>query len=300
MSGLDFVAASIGLFAISEILVNAEKGISSVVAERVGRLYPSLSEVVRTLPSMLRSTMVGFFLGILPGVSPSITAFIAYDVEKRVSRHPERFGSGVIEGVAGPEGANNACTSSGFIPLMAFGIPPSPALAVLFGAFMMYGLQPGPVMFQQKPEIAWGLIASMYIGNVMLLILNLPLVRIWVKLLDIPYRILSPLIVIFSFIGAFSLRNNFLDLWTSLVFGFIGYFMKKLDIPAAPMVLCLILGSSLESMLRQSLTMSGGTLAVFVRGPLSVSLLIAICLSVGISLFQRTRIARLGEKSESG
>jgi putative tricarboxylic transport membrane protein len=244
--------------------------------------------------------MVGFFLGILPGVSPSITAFIAYDVEKRVSRHPERFGSGVIEGVAGPEGANNACTSSGFIPLMAFGIPPSPALAVLFGAFMMYGLQPGPVMFQQKPEIAWGLIASMYIGNVMLLILNLPLVRIWVKLLDIPYRILSPLIVIFSFIGAFSLRNNFLDLWTSLVFGFIGYFMKKLDIPAAPMVLCLILGSSLESMLRQSLTMSGGTLAVFVRGPLSVSLLIAICLSVGISLFQRTRIARLGEKSESG
>ena len=300
MSGLDFVAASIGLFAISEILVNAEKGISSVVAERVGRLYPSLSEVVRTLPSMLRSTMVGFFLGILPGVSPSITAFIAYDVEKRVSRHPERFGSGVIEGVAGPEGANNACTSSGFIPLMAFGIPPSPALAVLFGAFMMYGLQPGPVMFQQKPEIAWGLIASMYIVNVMLLILNLPLVRIWVKLLDIPYRILSPLIVIFSFIGAFSLRNNFLDLWTSLVFGFIGYFMKKLDIPAAPMVLCLILGSSLESMLRQSLTMSGGTLAVFVRGPLSVSLLIAICLSVGISLFQRTRIARLGEKSESG
>jgi len=297
MSGLDFVAASIGLFAISEILVNAEKGISSVVAEKVGGLYPSWLVVFRTLPSMLRSTVVGFFLGILPGVSPSITAFMAYDVEKRVSKHPERFGTGVLEGVAGPEGANNACTSAGFIPLMAFGIPPSPALAVLLGAFMMYGLQPGPVMFQQRPDIAWGLIASMYIGNVMLLILNLPLVRIWVKFLDVPYRILSPLIIIFSFIGAFSLRNNFFDLWTTLFFGFVGYLMKKLDIPAAPMVLCLILGPNLESMLRQSLTMSGGSLSVFIRGPLSTCLLVVIALSLGISLIQRARIAKLGEKA---
>jgi len=297
MSGLDFIAASIGLFAISEILVNAEKGISSVVAEKVGRLYPSWLVMFRTLPGILRSTVVGFFLGILPGVSPSITAFMAYDVEKRVSKHPERFGTGVLEGVAGPEGANNACTSAGFIPLMAFGIPPSPALAVLLGAFMMYGLQPGPVMFQQRPDIAWGLIASMYIGNVMLLILNLPLVRIWVKFLDVPYRILSPLIIIFSFIGAFSLRNNFFDLWTTLFFGFVGYLMKKLDIPAAPMVLCLILGPNLESMLRQSLTMSGGSLSVFVRGPLSISLLMAIALSLGISLIQRARISKLGEKA---
>ena len=294
MSGLDFVAAAIGLFAISEILINAEKGITSVVTEKVGSLYPSWREMFSILPSMLRSTVVGFFLGILPGVTPAVTSFIAYDVEKRLSKHPERFGKGALEGVAAPEGANNACTSGGFIPLMAFGIPPSPALAVLLGAFMIYGLQPGPIMFKQRPEVAWGLIASMYIGNVMLLVMNLPLVRIWVKILDVPYRILSPLIIVFCFIGAFSLRNNFFDLWTALLFGLVGYFMKKLDIPAAPMSLCLILGSQLESLLRQSLTMSAGDLGVFVRGPVSIGLLVAIVLLVAMSLFQRARIAKLG------
>jgi putative tricarboxylic transport membrane protein len=298
MSGLDFIAATIGLFAISEILVNAEKDLSSIVAEKVGNLYPSWREIVRLLPSMVRSTLVGFFLGILPGISPAITSFIAYDVEKRVSRHPERFGTGVLEGVAAPEGANNACTSGGFIPLMAFGIPPSPALAVLLGAFMMYGLQPGPRMFQQRPDVIWGLIASMYFGNVMLLILNLPLVRIWVKILEIPYRIQAPLIMVFCFIGAFSLRNNFFDLWTAAIFGFAGYFMKKLDIPATPMVLCLILGSPIESLFRQSLAMSGGSLKVFVRGPFSITLFALIVLLLAVSLWQRSRISKLAEDSD--
>lgn len=294
MSGLDFVAAAIGLFAISEILLNAEKGVTSVVTERVGSLYPSWREMFNLLPCMLRSTVVGFFLGILPGVTPAVTSFIAYDVEKRVSKHPERFGTGVLEGVAAPEGANNSCTSGGFIPLMAFGIPPSPALAVLLGAFMIYGLQPGPIMFKQRPDVAWGLIASMYIGNVMLLVLNLPLVRVWVKILDVPYRILSPLIIVFCFIGAFSLRNNFFDLWTALIFGLVGYLMKKLDIPAAPMSLCLILGSQLESLFRQSLTMSAGDLRVFVRGPVSIGLLVAIVFLVAMSLIRRAKIADLG------
>jgi putative tricarboxylic transport membrane protein len=298
MSGLDFIAATIGLFAISEILVNAEKDLSSIVAEKVGNLYPSGREIVRLIPCMVRSTLVGFFLGILPGISPAITSFIAYDVEKRVSRHPERFGTGVLEGVAGPEGANNACTSGGFIPLMAFGIPPSPALAVLLGAFMMYGLQPGARMFQQRPDVVWGMIASMYFGNVMLLILNLPLVRIWVKILEIPYRILAPLIMVFCFIGAFSLRNNFFDLWTAAIFGFAGYFMKKLDIPATPMVLCLILGSPIESLFRQSLAMSGGSLEVFVRGPFSITLLVLIVLLLAVSLWQRSRISKLAEDSD--
>ena len=180
MGGMDFIAATIGLFAISEILINSEKNLGSIVAERVGGLYPSWKEIVRLVPCMVRSTLVGFLLGILPGISPTITSFLAYDLEKRVSKYPERFGTGVMEGVAAPEGANNACTSGGFIPLMAFGIPPSPALAVLLGAFMMYGLQPGARMFKEQPDILWGLIASMYIGNVMLLILNLPLVRLWV------------------------------------------------------------------------------------------------------------------------
>ena len=298
MGGMDFIAATIGLFAISEILVNAEKDLGSIVAEKVGKLYPSWKEIIGLLPSMLRSTVVGFFLGILPGISPTITSFLAYDLEKRVSRYPERFGTGMLEGVAGPEGANNACTSGGFIPLMAFGIPPSPALAVLLGAFMMYGLQPGARMFQQQPDVLWGLIASMYIGNVMLLVLNLPLVRLWVKILEVPYRILAPLILVFCFIGAFSLRNNFFDLWTACIFGFVGYFMKKLDIPATPMVLCLILGANIESLFRQSLTMSGGSLAVFVRGPFSVTLIVVIVLLLVISLWQRSRISKLGGDSD--
>lgn len=293
MSGLDFVAASIGLFAVGEVLINAETGIKRVLVEKVGSLYPSLAENIRLLPSYLRATVVGFFLGLLPGLSPSVTAFMAYDLEKRVSKHPELFGTGVLEGVAAPEGANNACTSGGFIPLMAFGIPPSPALAVLLGAFMMYGLQPGPAMFQQRPEVVWGLIASMYLGNVMLLVLNLPMVRLWVKLLEIPYSILSPLIIVFSFIGAFSLRNNFFDLWTALAFGVLGYLMKKLQIPVAPLVLCLILGSNLESRFRESLTMSGGDVSVFVRNPLCIVLIVLIVGSLALSLFQRQRVAVL-------
>jgi putative tricarboxylic transport membrane protein len=293
MSGLDFVAASIGLFAIGEVLMNAESGLKSVVVEKVGSLYPSLAENIRLVPTYLRSTAVGFFLGLMPGISPSVTSFMAYDLEKRVSKHPERFGTGVLEGVAAPEGANNACSSGGFIPLMAFGIPPSPALAVLLGAFIMYGLQPGPVLFQQHPEVVWGLIASMYVGNVMLLVLNLPLVRLWVKLLEIPYPILSPLIIVFSLIGAFSLRNNFFDLWTALLFGLVGYAMKKLEIPVAPLVLCLILGDKLEALFRQSLTMSGGEFAVFVRNPLCVVLIGGIVFSLGLSLFQRQRVAIL-------
>jgi putative tricarboxylic transport membrane protein len=298
MGGMDFIAATIGLFAISEILINSEKNLSSIAAERVGELYPSWKEIVRLVPCMVRSTLVGFLLGILPGISPTITSFLAYDLEKRVSKYPERFGTGVMEGVAAPEGANNACTSGGFIPLMAFGIPPSPALAVLLGAFMMYGLQPGARMFKEQPDILWGLIASMYIGNVMLLILNLPLVRLWVQFLKIPYRILAPLILIFCFIGAFSLRNNFFDLWTACIFGFLGYFMKKLDIPATPMVLCLILGANIESLYRQSLTMSAGSMAVFVRGPFSVAMIGLIVLLVVVSLWQRSRISKLGSDSD--
>lgn len=293
MGGLDFVAASIGLFAIGEVLINAEQGLNSVVVAKVRRIYPSLAENIRLIPTYLRSTLVGFFPGILPGIAPSVTSFMAYDLEKRVSKHPELFGKGVLEGVAAPEGANNACTSGGFIPLLAFGIPPSPALAVLLGAFMMYGLQPGPLMFQQRPDVVWGLIASMYLGNVMLLVLNLPLVRLWIKLLNIPYLILAPLIVVLSLIGAFSLRNNFFDLWTTLIFGLLGYIFKKLAIPIAPLVLCMILGDNLEALFRQSMVMSGGNMAVFIRSPLCIVLIVAIIVSLGLSIFQHNKSSKL-------
>jgi putative tricarboxylic transport membrane protein len=289
LNGFDFVAASIGLFAVSEVLINAESGIRSVAIEKVTSLYPSWSDIRKTIPTMLRATGIGFFLGLLPGVSPSVTAFLSYDVEKRLSKEPWRFGKGALEGVAGPEGANNATTSGGFIPLMAFGIPPSPALAVLLGAFLMYGLQPGPTLFQQRPDVAWGLIGSMYIGNVMLLVLNLPLVRLWVKLLDVPYLILAPIILILSFVGAFGLRNNFFDLWTVVIFGFLGYLMRKLEVPTAPMVLALILGPRIENLYRQSLSLSVGDVSIFFSGPVALTLVVLIVLSVAFSLWQRTR-----------
>ena len=190
---------------------------------------------------MLRCTGVGFFLGLLPGCAPSVTAFVAYDLEKRVSKHPERFGHGAIEGVAAPEGANNATSTAGFVPLFSFGLPTAPSMAVLLGGLMMYGLQPGPMLFKQNPEFVWAVIASMYIGNVMLLVLNLPLVGMWARICVIPFYILGPLIIYFSVLGTYSIRFVALDVWIMLIFGVVGYFMRKLGFPIAPMVLASIL-----------------------------------------------------------
>lgn len=275
LAGIDFVAVSIGLFAVAEVLFSLEAGLKAIAAEKIGRLLPSMAELQRTFGTILRSTGIGFALGLLPGVSPGMTAFFAYDAERRISRDPERFGRGALEGVAAPEGANNAATSGGFVPLMAFGIPPSPALAVLLGALMIYGLQPGPIMFSERPDFVWGVIASMYVGNVMLLILNLPLVGLWARVVEVPYRLLAPLVLLFCFIGALSIRNNLFDLWVMLGFGFVGYAMKKLDYPAAPLILTLILGSRLESDLRRALVLSGGSPIIFVERPVSLLLLLA-------------------------
>ena len=292
LGGVNFVAVSIGLFAIAEVLVSLEQHLQSISSEKLGKLMPSWPELRSTLGAMLRSTGIGFFLGLLPGVSPGMTAFFAYDAERRVSRTPERFGQGALEGVAAPEGANNAATSSGFVPLLAFGIPPSPALAVLLGALMIYGLQPGPIMFQERPDFVWAVIASMYVGNVMLLVLNLPLVGIWARVVNIPYRLLAPLILLFSFIGALSIRNNAFDLWIALVFGILGYAMKKLDYPAAPLILTLILGDRLESDLRRSLVLSGGSPAIFLERPITLVLLLA---AVGLTWLSLTRWSRRKE-----
>jgi putative tricarboxylic transport membrane protein len=284
LGGINFVAVSIGLFAIAEVLASLEAGLKSIAAEKIGRLMPTMAELKQTIGAMLRSTGIGFALGLLPGVSPGMTAFFAYDAERRVSRTPQRFGRGALEGVAAPEGANNSATSGGFVPLIAFGIPPSPALAVLLGALVIYGLQPGPIMFQERPDFVWGVIASMYIGNVMLLILNLPLVSVWARVVEIPYRLLAPLILVFCFIGALSIRNNFFDLSIMLAFGFLGYVMKKLDYPAAPMILTLILGDRLESDLRRSLVLSGGSPTIFMERPVSLVLLLMAVVLTWLSL----------------
>jgi putative tricarboxylic transport membrane protein len=299
LGGIEFVSVSIGLFAIAEVLSSLEVELKSIAAEKIGQLMPTLKELKQTSGAMIRSTFIGFFLGLLPGVSPGMTAFFAYDVERRSSRTPERFGKGALEGVAAPEGANNSATSGGFVPLMAFGLPPSPALAVLLGALIIYGLQPGPIMFKERPDFVWGVIASMYVGNVMLLVLNLPLVGLWAKVVEIPYRLLAPLILVFCFIGSLSIRNNPFDLWIMLIFGFIGYAMKKLDYPAAPLILTLILGDRLESELRRSLVLSGGSPLILVERPVSLVLLVIAIVLTWMSLTRWTRRQEVVASAES-
>jgi putative tricarboxylic transport membrane protein len=291
MAGINFISVIIGLFAISEIMINVEKISSRIYDIKKIDWMPRWSDLKRCIGAMLRSTGIGFFLGLLPGCAPAVTTFIAYDVEKRVSKHPEQFGHGAIEGVAAPEGANNATTSGGFVPLFAFGLPTGPALAVLLGGLMMYGLQPGPMLFKQNPQFVWAVIASMYIGNVILLLLNLPLVGMWARIALIPFPILGPLIIVFSVIGAFSIRFMLFDVWVALIFGVIGYLMRKFGFPIAPMVLATVLAQMLETSLQQSLLISQGSPLIFFTRPIALFFMILAFLSIirGVRVQIKTR-----------
>jgi putative tricarboxylic transport membrane protein len=259
-----------GLFGIAEILSSANEGLVSIYTGKLGRMIPRGAELAKGLFASLRGTAVGLGLGILPGMMPSVISFVAYDVERRSSKHPEKFGTGVIEGVASVEASNNAASEAGLIPLLSLGLPTNPACALLFAAFMMYGLQPGPLLFSQHGEMAWTIIASMYIGNVVLMILNLPLVGIWVRLAMIPYRYLGPITLAICIIGAYSVRNTLFDVWTAIAFGILGYFMKMRDWPAAPLILGFILGPALEQHFRATLQMSGGSLDIFLSRPIAL------------------------------
>jgi putative tricarboxylic transport membrane protein len=241
MAGVNFISVIIGLFAIGEVLVNVERSVSHLYRTTSKDWMPTRSDLRECRGAMMRSSVIGFFMGLLPGCSPAVTTFVAYDAEKRFSKHPQRFGHGAMEGVAAAEGANNAACSGGFVPLFAFGLPSSPALAVLLGGLMMYGLQPGPLLFKEHPQFVWAVIASMYIGNVILLVLNLPLVGLWARIALIPFPILGPLILVFSVIGAYSVRFLMLDVWVALIFGVVGYLMRKLGYPLAPMILAAVL-----------------------------------------------------------
>jgi putative tricarboxylic transport membrane protein len=287
LGGVDFIAVIIGLFAITEVLLGVEQALASVSTAPLGRVLPAWGDIRRCTGTMLRATGIGFFLGLLPGCTPGAISFIAYDVERRVSKTPERFGRGAIEGVAAPEGANNATTSGGFVPLFALGLPATPALAVLLSGLMIYGLQPGPLLFDKQPAFVWTVIASMYVGNVMLLILNLPLVGLWARLVRVPYGVMAPLILIFSVLGAFSVRNSLADVGMALAFGVIGYVMVKLGYPTAPLVLALILTPMLESALRQSLGMAHGSPAVFLTRPIAL-----VFIAAGLALTGWTLLAR--------
>ena len=277
MAGIEFVPIIMGLFALSEVLLNVESSVKGILSDQKIEWLPSMQDLKETWGAMLRSGTLGFFMGLIPGCSPAVTSFMAYDLEKRVSKHPERFGKGAMDAIAAVEGANNATASGGFVPLFAFGIPSGPALAVLLGGFMMYGLQPGPRLMTEQPQLLWTIIASMYIGNVMLLILNLPLVGIWARMALIPFPILGPLIVAFTFIGAYSLRFQMLDIWIVILFGVIGYVMRKFGFPIAPLVLAAVLAKLLETSLMQSLVLSHGSPVIFFTRPISlVFMLIAL------------------------
>jgi len=295
VGGVDFIAVIIGLFAIAEVLRNVEQETKVISTAALKKLMPHLQEIKDCIGTMLRATGIGFFLGVLPGCTPGAISFISYDLEKRVSKNREQFGKGAIQGVAAPEGANNAVTSGGFVPLLALGIPPTPALAVLLSGLMIYGLQPGPLLFEKQPQFVWTVIASMYVGNVMLLILNLPLVGLWARMVSVPYSLMSPMILLFSFIGAFSVRNNFFDVWVGLFFGIFGYLMEKVKIPTTPLVLSLILTPMLENSLRQSMAMVAGSPILLVTRPLAFTFTIGGVVLAALSLYARSRKPRIKE-----
>jgi putative tricarboxylic transport membrane protein len=280
--GFGLVPVVMGLFGVSEVLLNVEQTLErSVFETKIKNLLPTGKDWRESIGAILRGSAIGFFLGILPGGGATISAFTAYAVEKKVSRRSEKFGTGVIEGVAAPEAANNAATGGAFIPLLTLGIPTTATMAILLGALVIYGTQPGPMLIKEHPNLFWGVVASMYIGNFMLLILNLPLIGLWVKVLRVPYPILFPLILLFCLIGAYSLNNNTAQILFMVIFGFLGYLFKKFQYEAAPLVLALVLGPMLEKALRRSLLHSGGDPTVFLTRPISaVLLLVAFCLLI--------------------
>ena len=270
--GVDMVPLAMGLFGVSEILINLEMTESpQILKTKIKNLFPNTADWLASKGAIARGSVLGFFLGILPGGGVVVSSLLSYSVEKKLSKHPERFGNGAIEGVAGPESANNAATAGAFVPFLTLGIPPNVLMAMLFGALVMHGIRPGPFLLTQHPDVFWGLISSMYIGNAMLLVLNLPLIPVWVQVLRIPYRILFPLILLFCVIGSYSLKNSSFDVLVMIFFGIIGYLFRKFDYEGAPLILAFVLGPILEINLRQSLLISRGSFSIFFAGPISAT-----------------------------
>jgi TctA family transporter len=274
--GVEFVALVMGLFGIGEIVRNLEHEMTvSVLANKVSGLIPSRAEFLSTIKPILRGTALGSILGILPGGGALLASFAAYSLEKRWAKDPSRFGKGAIEGVAGPEAANNAGAQTSFIPMLTLGIPSNPVMALMIGAMIIQGIVPGPNVMNDKPELFWGLIASMWVGNVMLLVLNLPMIGIWVKFLSVPYHLLFPGIMAVCCIGVYSVSNNPFDAYTMAFFGVVGYLFVKLDCEPAPMILGFVIGRMMEEYLRRAMLLSRGDPLVFLQRPISAVLLIA-------------------------
>jgi putative tricarboxylic transport membrane protein len=293
LDGPGLVPAAMGLFGIAEVLENlAENEKRSIFETKIHNLLPTREDWRKSIGPIARGSILGFFLGILPGGGAVIASFVSYTLEKKISKEADTFGQGAIQGVAGPETANNAGAGGAFIPLLALGIPPNPVMALLLGALIIHGVAPGPQLINQHPQVFWGVIASMYLGNMMLLLLNLPLIGLWVKVLKVPYTILMPLILLFCLIGAYSINNNIADVIMMIIFGLAGYILRKFEYETAPLLLAFILGPMLETAFRQSLILSDGDILIFLRRPISgVALIISAMLfvSTGFSLYRKTK-----------
>jgi TctA family transporter len=274
--GIDFVAMIMGLFGVTEVLSNlAHLSKPGGATSPITSLMPNQDDVRKAFPSVVRGTLLGSICGLLPGAGVTLGSFMSYATEKRVSRHPEEFGHGAIEGVAGPESANNAAAQTAFIPLLSLGIPGNPVMAVMAGAMMIHGIAPGPLLMENHPRIFWGMVVSMWLGNLMLLIINLPLVGIWVKLLSVPYRMLFPAIIVFCAVGAYTMTNTPFNIVIMLIFGLIGFGLRSLRLEPAPLVLGFVLGPMMEENLRRALLLSRGNGLVFIERPISAFFIVA-------------------------
>lgn len=296
--GIDVIVAIIGVFGIGEVfhyLANRKVGQSDKRLSISGKLMPSKKEMKQSAGPIGRGSLIGFIAGLLPGSGSTLGSFIAYSVEKRLSKKPETFGNGALEGVASAETANNSATGGALVPLLTLGIPGSGTTAVLLGALMMYGIQPGPQLMTEQPVLVWAVIASLYISNIVLLFLNLPMIRFFVKILDIPPRVLMPLILVFALIGAFSINNSINDIWLVLIFGVIGLLMRVAGLSPAIFILALVLGDQMEQSLRQSLIISKGSLVQFVTSPISLTLLIIALGLLAFDIIKRFKSPSAGE-----
>ena len=295
LDGFELVYVAMGLFGMSEVLANLEHSLKrEAVSTKLRNLLPTRQDWKDSAKPIARGTFIGFFLGIIPGFGGVVPTFLSYALEKKLSKHPEKFGTGIIEGVAGPESANNAGASGSFIPLLSLGIPTGPSMALLLGALMIFGVQPGPLLIGSQPELFWGVVASMYMGNVMLLVLNLPLISLWIQILRLPYSILYVVIVILCQIGAYSINNRVTDVLLINIFGLIGYLMKRYEYEGAPLILGLVLGGMLENALRRSLMFSYGDPTIFITRPISAIFLLIALVFLITPLFTGKRI---GEKA---
>lgn len=294
-SGFDFVTLAMGLFGLSEIFLTLEKEASAeFVTRKIGNLFPTLQDWAASKWAIVRGSIIGFFTGIIPGGGAVVASLTSYAVEKRFSKQPEMFGKGAIEGVAGPESANNGASSASFIPLLTLGIPANAAIAMIYAALLIQGVTPGPFLIKEHPDVFWGVIASMYVGNVMLLILNLPLVGVWVQLLKVPFGILGPVVILFTTVGVYSLANDIFQVFMFILFGVLGYILKKLDFEPGPMIMAFILAPMIENALRQALLISGGSMAIFVTRPISlvfIVIFVAVAAGQAYAAYKRGRAA---------